>query len=179
MTENERDVRIGNPERSDALNRLTDAFVNGYVDITEFDERSAALAQATHRGQLDAVFADLPQAARENTLNYAEQSAFVGSAEAELDQVLDRGRKARTADAIIGTITAALFFLGLFVFHWPYFWVVFPLSGAAFMATRAIIGVGHDDEKIYDELEAAERKQRAQRLRVALERRKELGHSAE
>ncbi|AQA22039.1 hypothetical protein BTZ20_1792 [Rhodococcus sp. MTM3W5.2] len=57
------EIRIGTAEREQALAQLGDHFSDGRLTVTEFDERSAVIAAATTRGQLDQVFADLPTTA--------------------------------------------------------------------------------------------------------------------
>ncbi|MEV0293456.1 DUF1707 domain-containing protein [Nocardia sp. NPDC050710] len=54
------DIRIGTAEREDALRRLSDNFAAGRLSVAEFDERSAIVAAAMTRGELDKVFNDLP-----------------------------------------------------------------------------------------------------------------------
>ncbi|MGW6376765.1 DUF1707 SHOCT-like domain-containing protein [Rhodococcus sp. NPDC055112] len=54
------EIRIGTAEREQALAQLSDHFSDGRLTMTEFDERSAVIAAATTRGQLEQVFADLP-----------------------------------------------------------------------------------------------------------------------
>ncbi|MFG1781959.1 DUF1707 domain-containing protein [Rhodococcus oryzae] len=56
------EIRIGTAEREQALAQLSDHFSDGRLTVTEFDERSAVIAAATTRGQLEQVFADLPAA---------------------------------------------------------------------------------------------------------------------
>jgi hypothetical protein len=54
------DVRIGTAEREHASNDLARHFSAGRLSVAEFDERSGQVAAATTRGDLAAVFADLP-----------------------------------------------------------------------------------------------------------------------
>ncbi|MDY5785939.1 MAG: DUF1707 domain-containing protein, partial [Corynebacterium sp.] len=75
----------------------------------------------------------------------------------------------------IWTATMALFFLGLFVFNWSAFWVVLPIAGLLSVGVRWVYGLDDDAEDIFDELNEAEKERRAERLKMAMERRKELG----
>lgn len=59
------EVRIGTAERERALEDLSHHFSAGRLSMVEFDERSAAIAAATTRRELTAVFADLPTLAPE------------------------------------------------------------------------------------------------------------------
>lgn len=54
------EIRIGNAEREEALQRLSEHFAAGRLSVAEFDERSAVVAAARTRGELDEVFTDLP-----------------------------------------------------------------------------------------------------------------------
>ncbi|WP_199222463.1 hypothetical protein [Corynebacterium yudongzhengii] len=62
------------------------------------------------------------------------------------------------------------------MFHWSFFWVVFPVAAMASWGARGLAGLSDDEEEIADELEEKESKLRAERLRRAAERRRELGH---
>ncbi|KXB52682.1 MULTISPECIES: hypothetical protein [Corynebacterium] len=69
-----------------------------------------------------------------------------------------------------------LFFLGLFVFDdWDYFWLGLPIAGFASWGVREAVKLSDDDEELYKELKKKGDKDRAERLRLAAERRKELG----
>lgn len=54
------DLRIGDAERDDAARLLQDHLTAGRLDHDEFSARVAAAIGATHRSQLDGLFADLP-----------------------------------------------------------------------------------------------------------------------
>lgn len=56
------DLRVGNPERERAVALLNDAFAAGYLDVTEFEERSGRVYAARTRGDLRESVADLPAA---------------------------------------------------------------------------------------------------------------------
>jgi hypothetical protein len=55
------EIRIGTAEREQAMQRLSDHFAAGRLSVAEFDERSAVVAAAMTRGDLDKVFIDLPE----------------------------------------------------------------------------------------------------------------------
>ncbi|MDN6460897.1 MAG: DUF1707 domain-containing protein, partial [Corynebacterium flavescens] len=96
-------------------------------------------------------------------------------AQEELDEVLTRGKKVQRFDGLIFAVAMILFFLGLFVFDWDYFWIVFPLAGVAAWGVRSVANFSDEDEEIFDELNESEEEERAERLRRAAERRRELG----
>ncbi|WP_158844351.1 DUF1707 SHOCT-like domain-containing protein [Saccharothrix deserti] len=56
----ERDIRIGDAEREQALELLGTHLGEGRLTVDEFGERSARVATAKTRGDLYALFSDLP-----------------------------------------------------------------------------------------------------------------------
>lgn len=54
------EVRIGTTEREEAIAALSAHFTEGRLNLVEFEDRSGLIAQARTRGDLDAVFTDLP-----------------------------------------------------------------------------------------------------------------------
>ena len=167
------DVRVGDPERMEALDRLTELFTNGYLDVAEFDARTAVAASATRAGDLDALFADVP-AGRELAVT-SPVAHDPSAADAELDRIAARGKKVRSADAVIWAAAMVFFFVALFVFDWDWFWVAFPVAAFASAGVRGLYGLGDEDEEIFEELDSAEKAKRTERLRIAMERRRELG----
>lgn len=173
-------IRIGNRERSEALDQLSTAFTEGYLDVYEFDSRTASAASAEYQDEISVLFHDLPdlsdgaQPTAATMPPHSLAQVPVSSAAVDLDDVMARGKKVAVADAAIWTVTMAVFFLGLFVFQWNYFWLAFIAGGLGSAAARAVIGLSDEEEEVYEELEEAERKQRAERLEIAKRRRLEL-----
>lgn len=60
MSDPSRDIRIGDTERSQALQVLGEHMSAGRIDIEEYGERSAKITTAKTRGELMALFYDLP-----------------------------------------------------------------------------------------------------------------------
>ncbi|BDB61589.1 MULTISPECIES: DUF1707 SHOCT-like domain-containing protein [Rhodococcus] len=56
------EIRIGTAEREEAVALLGEHFAAGRLSLAEFDERVALATQATVRGDLVPLFADLPSA---------------------------------------------------------------------------------------------------------------------
>ena len=54
------DIRIGDADREDALRALGEHFSAGRLNVDEYGERTARATTARTRGELVAVFADLP-----------------------------------------------------------------------------------------------------------------------
>lgn len=55
------DLRIGDTEREEALKALGEHLSAGRLDIDEYGDRSARVTAARTRGELDALFTDLPE----------------------------------------------------------------------------------------------------------------------
>ena len=60
MSDPSRDIRIGDTERQQALQVLGEHMSAGRIDIDEYGERSAKITTAKTRGELMALFYDLP-----------------------------------------------------------------------------------------------------------------------
>ncbi|UVS81601.1 DUF1707 domain-containing protein [Actinokineospora sp. UTMC 2448] len=54
------DIRVGTTDRERAVAALSDHLAEGRIDIGEYETRCAAATAARTRGDLRAVFADLP-----------------------------------------------------------------------------------------------------------------------
>ncbi|MFI6097342.1 DUF1707 domain-containing protein [Lentzea sp. NPDC051213] len=55
-----REIRIGDAERNQALQVLGEHMSAGRIDVTEYGDRSAKIATAKTRGEVLALFTDLP-----------------------------------------------------------------------------------------------------------------------
>ncbi len=165
-------LRAGDPERNAALDRLGAYFADGYLDVSEFDERTGRAATAQTRGELAALFADLPAMPAAGS-----SSELVAAADTrdELDEVVARNRQVQRIDSVIWSVTMIVFFLGLFVLNWSYFWTVFPVAAFASWGVRAYYRLDPEEEKVAQELAEKEKKERADRLRHAADKRRELG----
>ena len=161
------DIRVGDAERSEALEQLSQHFVNGVLAPDEF-ERTAEAAQARTRGEIAVLFQDLPALT-------PGADAPATNQEAELEDMLSRGRKVQVADAVIWSVAMIAFFLGLFLFDWGYFWLAPVIGAFASMGVRGVLNFSDSDEKLFEELSDSEKDKRAERLRAAAERRRELG----
>lgn len=56
-----KDLRASNTEREATVERLQHAVGEGRITLAEFEERAKAAYEATTRGDLDALTADLPR----------------------------------------------------------------------------------------------------------------------
>ncbi len=61
MSQQPSEIRISDSEREDALAKLGEHMASGRLDIDEYGERSAKVATAKTRGELLALFGDLPE----------------------------------------------------------------------------------------------------------------------
>lgn len=185
MTENfdSNQIRVGDPERSEALDRLGEHFANGYLDVNEFEERTGRAATARTQADLSALFGDLPggqsqqapvPATRETGSTVAHTTAEQ-DADRELEEVLERKKKLNRDLGILWSITLVAFFLGMFAFDWDFFWVVFPIAGLLTWGLYEYYDIGDEEDDVLDEILEERSKERAERLRIAHQRRKELG----
>lgn len=67
-------VRIGTAEREEAMELLSRQFSEGRLNPDEFSERSAAVAAAVTRADLEPIFADLPAKPGSDAISDAERS---------------------------------------------------------------------------------------------------------
>ena len=161
------EIRVGDAERSDALDRLGTLFADGYLDVGEFEERTGQAAVARTRGELSVLFDDLP--AEPVALDKREPS------EVELEEKLSAKRKLDTAiyTTLIGGL--AVFFVLQIGLDLDYAWVVWPVVGILAVAWYTVFDISDEEDEILEELLEKERTDRAERLKLAAKRRKELG----
>ncbi|KGF24400.1 DUF1707 domain-containing protein [Corynebacterium tuscaniense] len=160
------EVRVGDSERTAALDQLGQHFANGYLNVEEFEERTARAAVARTRADVAQLFGDLPD---------AEDGQKAQISTGELDDMLERKRKLDRALGLIWSVTIAVFFVGLFAFDWDYFWVVFPIAGLATWGLYEFYGISGEEDEVLDKIIEDEGLSRAERLRIEHKRRKELG----
>lgn len=167
-------TRVGDADRTDALDRLGSQFADGYLDIREFEERTARAAVAKTRGELSALFADLPDETRSPNAPEAPALPAV-TADSELAEKLTAKRKMDTAQVITGVLGAAAFFTLQFGFDLDNAWMVWPVMGLVMVMWYTVFDISDEEEDVLEEIQEKERKERAERLKIAYERRKELG----
>lgn len=167
-------TRVGDADRTDALDRLGSQFADGYLDMHEFEERTARAAVAKTRGELSALFADLPDETRSP---YAPEAPALPAvtADSELAEKLTAKRKMDTAQVITGFLGAAAFFTLQFGFDLDNAWMVWPVMGLVMVMWYTVFDISDEEKDVLEEIQEKERKERAERLKIAYERRKELG----
>ena len=71
-------VRIGDAERDEALDKLGDHFAAGRLTREEFDERSESAMGARFDSDLEPIFRDLPDGARQEVARQARPQRNAG-----------------------------------------------------------------------------------------------------
>ncbi len=104
----ERDIRIGDAEREHALELLGTHLGEGRLSLDEFGDRSARVATAKTRGELYALFSDLP--APRPRFPQVEPPAARSAVSARRGFPLDF-RVSSAAVTAVAIISVALFFL--------------------------------------------------------------------
>ncbi len=124
------DVRVGTAEREQALSDLSRHFSDGRLTLPEFDERSAVVASANTRGQLDSVFTDLPSPSL-NPSASAPLDLRESTRPAHTDEHdgVDGWDWRKTAVAVTPIIALILFFVVDVANNWLFFLLI-PLVGA-------------------------------------------------
>lgn len=159
-------TRVGDADRTDALDRLGSQFADGYLDMHEFEERTARAAVAKTRGELSALFADLPDETRSP---YAPEAPALPAvpADSELAEKLTAKRKMDTAQVITGVLGAAAFFTLQFGFDLDNAWMVWPVMGLVMVMWYTVFDISDEEEDVLEEIQEKERKERAERLKIA------------
>ncbi|MDO5031084.1 DUF1707 domain-containing protein [Corynebacterium sp.] len=164
-------VRAGNAERNAALDRLGVYFADGFLDVTEFEERTGKAAAARTREDLAKLFQDLPDLDEQDV---SSQAVDVKAHE-ELQSLERRGALVNRFDAAFWGVALVITIVGPLALHWNFAWLSFVVAGVLSVIVRGVLKVNVQDELLYDELKSDKDEKRAERLRLAAQRRKELG----
>lgn len=124
------DVRVGTAEREQAHSALSRHFSDGRLTLPEFDERSAVVASANTRRQLDSVFTDLPSPSLDPTAS-APLDLRESTPPANTDEHdgVDGWDWRKTVMAVTPIIALILFFVVPVSPSWLFFLLI-PLVGA-------------------------------------------------
>jgi len=171
--ENTPEMRIGDPERSRAIDLLSERFANGYLNVQEFEDRTGQAAQAMYKSELDALIADLPAATAPESQSAQDVSPL--EAEHELQEVRRKGKLVNKIDAALWGIAIIIMFVGIFTEITDKWWILFPVAAIGSWVAREVIGLDDSEEEIYEELEEKHKAERQKRIQQAYERKKELG----
>lgn len=140
-------IRIGDTERESALSALSEHMSAGRLDIDEYGDRTARVTAAKTRGELLALFGDLP----------APHPTFGAAIPPQRQPVSQPGPEpvSRRAAPVVQRIAASAvplagllsLFLFLFVFHT---WVVFLIPGAVVLLSGAMFGDDYKHQRRLD-----------------------------
>jgi hypothetical protein len=104
-------VRVGDTERGSAMSLLGVHFADGRLTVSEYDERARRAAAATTRGDLDALFTDLPVLPEQQGAAGPYGSDMAVYSAGELAEQHNRGARPRAAVmalTVIGTWVASI-----------------------------------------------------------------------
>ncbi|GAA4430607.1 DUF1707 domain-containing protein [Actinokineospora soli] len=93
------DIRVGTADRERAVALLSDHFTAGRIDVGEYEQRCAAATAARTRGEVLAVFEDLPEPHPEFDQPPPEEAALPEPAPS---RVLQRASRRRANNLLIG-----------------------------------------------------------------------------
>ncbi|WP_297450650.1 DUF1707 domain-containing protein [uncultured Corynebacterium sp.] len=167
------EIRVGDRERNAAMERLGNHFADGYLDINEFSKRTEAAAVAKTRAQLQTLFADLPAEVESDSSQNTPANAQHQSVDQELQSLLKKGRQLNIIDSAAGVIV--LVTIGLMIFtDIDKAWFGFIAAAAVAIIGRAALNIDDDEEELLNEINEEESKRRADRLRLAAQKRREI-----
>ncbi|GGS25135.1 DUF1707 SHOCT-like domain-containing protein [Actinokineospora fastidiosa] len=109
------DLRVGDAERESALRSLGDHMAAGRLSVDEYGERSAHVATARTRGDIAALFADLP-----------EPRPLFGQAPAPLAPPPPPPAR-RASDLVLPVVAVGLVLVGALVFRFFPPFLLIPL----------------------------------------------------
>lgn len=170
-SEKPREIRIGNAERTTALEALGEHYAIGRLDNAEYSERVDAVTAARTRSELSELFTDLPEPTPFGPGDGSSQ--LTPAARAASAPVPAGGRREkimRTLNLFAGGGTVLVFLL-LLALGVPMAWLVFILLPLLFGAIRIWAGPGESNDAPGIDSEEQQR-----RRDVEARRRKELGY---
>lgn len=186
-------LRLSDNNRIHAMSTLGTHFADGRLDDAEFNDRSAAVAEAKTLGELRPLFGDLPGglpfsadgravAVDEQDTALVAGASSSGSSDiaardpdaAEVDSLRKRGKLVQSIDATVLGVTLLSFLVLQFVFNVSYAWVVWPSLAVTLTVPRMLLKYSDEDEELFEEIQEAEQEIRKKRLRRAAERMHEL-----
>jgi hypothetical protein len=129
------DIRIGNAERSEALDLLGEHFALGRLTLSEFDERSAKASAATTRGDLQVLFTDLP----------ANVTELPTTTRDDLPVITPKNDSERWREIVMG-LTPLVALVLFFTFDTWLFFLLIPAMGIVLFAGRDRDGHSTDSD---------------------------------
>ncbi len=106
MAGSDGNVRIGTTERERAIQALAEHLAEGRLDVTEYDQRATLAAAAKTRGELAAIFDDLPEPnpMREPVV----AAAHVPVPAAPPDPLIRHEKRTRSTAIVVGFVVFAV-----------------------------------------------------------------------
>jgi hypothetical protein len=135
------DIRVSNEERDEAVSTLGEHLSSGRLELAEYEERCGQAAVARTRGELEALFTDLP--APHPDLSSASPPGQLIQKAGALVSPQTRGRKAEVvqtpASKALEVVAGMMFLIGIpsailltiFLGQW---WVFIPVGVVFFVA---------------------------------------------
>ena len=139
------DLRVADSERENALTALSEHVSQGRLNIDEYGERSAQISTAKTRGEVRALFSDLPPPHPQfGTAGMTPTPAPIVPQQSQ--QVAGRPPGGAMRALVAGLVpVAGIIALGLFLFtHLG--WFVFLLPAAVVMFGSSVWGKGWRDD---------------------------------
>jgi hypothetical protein len=134
------EIRVGDAEREEALRALGDHMSAGRLDINEYGDRTAQVAASKTRGELAALFNDLPEPrpkfAPPAKLPPPQAPAMPPTAAAQRWKRRPLGQRLYSALVPLSFILAA----GLFIFVTKSLWIVFLIPVAITVIGGSLFG---------------------------------------
>lgn len=179
------EIRIGHADRNAALDKLGTHFADGYLNLGEFEDRTARVADASTRSELDALFADLPQGPTSPTnlpattgAESTTETAPVDPAEAELEEKLQSKKRVDAVTIAMWLAGAGGVFLANRFIAVDLLWIMLPVAIVLAVVTYVLYdraGLSWKEMEVLEKIQEEREKERAERLRIADRRRRELG----
>ena len=99
--------------------------------------------------------------------------------DADLEDLRKRGKLVESLDGMVIGLTLITFLVLQIVVDWQYAWMVWPTLVLTLGIPRLLLRYNDSDEKTYEQLKKSDEKARAERLRAANDRIRELGDGRE
>lgn len=155
------------------MERLGNHFADGYLDINEFSKRTEAAAVAKTRSQLQKLFADLPAETSSESSQGTPTNLQHQNVDQELQSLMKKGRQLNIVDSAAGVIVFVTIALMIFT-DIDKAWFGFVAAVAVALIGRAALNIDDDEEELLNEINEEESKRRADRLRLAAQKRREI-----
>ena len=107
FNQNDASMRLSDADRDQAMNALGHALAEGRLQIDEFDDRCAAVAQAQYQRDLDQVFVDIPFT--QQATGGAVEKYY---SESQVQRAREAAKKPRLGTSILTSLAGMIAFPG-------------------------------------------------------------------